>query len=121
MPSIKTTTPKMYASIMRNQAGQETINMLNRSSEHFTKSYVTFVKTNGSIFDVDQETFNQFIFNVNGNFKTQLKQIKNSYPIPIRNLKQERQWNTLINTMKNAYKKNDNVKLRSALYQAGNY
>ena len=38
MPSIKTTTPKMYASIMRNQAGEQTINMLNSSSEYFTKS-----------------------------------------------------------------------------------
>tara|TARA_B100001250_G_C19417470_1_gene621712 strand:+ start:99 stop:464 length:366 start_codon:yes stop_codon:yes gene_type:complete len=121
MPSIKTTTPKMYASVMRNLAGQQSITILNRSSEYFTKSYITFIKTNGSILDVDQNKFNQFILNVNGNFKTQLKQITNSYPIPIRNLKQERQWNTLINTMKNAYRKNDTVKLRSALYQASNY
>jgi len=106
---------------MRNQAGQQSITILNRSSDYFMKSYITFVKTNGSILDVDQKKFNQFIFNVDGNFRTQLKQMKNSYDIHIRNLKQEREWNALINTMKNAYRKNDKVKLRSALYQASNY
>ena len=121
MPSIKTTTPKMYASIMRNQAGQQTINMLNRSSEYFTKSYITFVKTNGSILDADQQTFNQFISNVDANFTTQLKQMVNSYPIPINNLKQQRQWNSFINTLKNAYKKNDRIRLKTALYQVSNY
>ena len=121
MPSIKTTTPKMYASIMRNQAGQQTINMLNRSSQYFTKSYITFVKTNGSILDADQQTFNQFISNVDGNFTTQLKQMVNTYPIPINNLKQQRQWNSFINTLKNAYKKNDRIRLKTALYQVSNY
>tara|TARA_B100000085_G_scaffold237263_1_gene226208 strand:- start:261 stop:626 length:366 start_codon:yes stop_codon:yes gene_type:complete len=121
MPSIKNTTPKMYASIMRNLAGLQSISILNSSSQYFTKSYMTFVKTNGSILDVDKEKFNQFIFNVDGNFKTQLKQMKNTYDIHIRNLKEERQWNTLMNTMKNAYRKNDKVKLKTALYQASNY
>ena len=114
---------KAGKSIMRNYAGEETKNAFKLSCNFFYKSYLTFKKQHGEICECDEDKFNDFISSVNGVFKMRMRQIRKEYQSSVtdKKMKQENQWNVLINTMKNGYSEKNEKKIQCVIYHINNY
>lgn len=110
---------KAEKSRLRNIAGEDCKDILDDSKINFLKNYVTFKKTTGKdLIDTTSNEFNEFFSNVNGYYKSRMKQLRREYEdeIVIKNVKHERQWYVLMGTLLNAHKECSEKKLTHVLY-----
>lgn len=110
---------KAGKSCSRNIAGEECIDITNDSKINFLKNYMTFKKTTGKdLIDTTTHEFNEFYKNVNGYYKSRMKQLRREYEsdVIIKNVKQEKQWYVLMNTLQNAHKEHSDRKVTHVLY-----
>ena len=109
---------KARRSIMRQYAGEDCAEISKQCKVYFLRNYMSTVKEHGSFIDMNEEVFNQFMSNVNGYFKCRMKQLRRDYEkeTVIKNVKQERQWRTMMNTLRNAHVEKKQSKVTSVLH-----
>jgi len=92
---------------------------MNDSKKYFIQNYLALKKIHGcSIIDIDSVEFKNFCTNVNGYYKSRMKQIRRDYLgySEVKNVKEERQWNMLMNTLQNAFDQGKEDKVTALLY-----
>ena len=112
-------TNKLLMSYYRNMATQDYHKIMDSSKINFINNYISFKKTHGcSLTEVSEEEFHTFIVNVNGFFKSKMKQLRKEYLgyTEIKNVKCERQWRMMMGTLRNAYKEGKEMKVTAVLY-----
>ena len=106
-------------SYYRNLATDDCRDVMDKAKENFIKNYITFKKTHKtSLTDSDKELFDGFIVNVNGFYRSLMKNLRAEYSefVEIKNVKHERQWHVMMATLKNAHKQNKTWKETAVLY-----
>ena len=108
-------------SIMRQHAGEDCKEIFKQCKLHFLRTYSTVVKEHGSITEIDDEIFNTFISNVDGHYKCRMKQLRRDYEKEtiIKNVKEEYQWNVMMNTLRNAHKEEKQMKVVAVIHDMG--
>jgi len=112
-------TNKTLVSYYRNMATKDYRKIMDSSKENFINNYISFKKTHGcSLTEVSEEDFHTFIVNVNGFFKSKMKQLRKEYLgyTEIKNVKCERQWRMMMGTLRNAHKEGKEEKVTAVLY-----
>ena len=98
-------------------AREEAHVLYNKSMKNLASSYTTTVKTHGSIVDWDQKTFNNFHSSVNGHFKSGMKGLRKRHiTLNLKNVKHEKQYYVIMNTLRNAHKHKCLRRLACATY-----
>ena len=113
-PEIKT-----VRSCYRNQAAKDCKTAMNDSKKYFIQNYLALKKIHGcSIIDIDSTEFKNFCTNVNGYYKSRMKQIRRDYLgySEVKNVKEERQWKMFMNILHNAFKQGKEDKVTALLY-----
>ena len=109
---------KPLQSYMRECAGRDAKGIMKQSKIYFFQTYSTYVKQKGSVISLSEEDFKQFYSNVNGYYRNQMKSLRADYEkdVVIKNVKEERQWLTMMNTLCNGYHKGEHRKITAVLY-----
>lgn len=113
-PEIKT-----VRSSYRNQATKDCKAAMNDSKKYFIQNYLALKKTHScSIIDIESDEFKNFSTNVNGYYKSRMKQIRREYLgySEVKNVKEERQWRMFMNILQNAYVQGKEEKVTALLY-----
>lgn len=118
MPRNKNT--KSYPALRSYQqqhAREEARILYIKSMKNLASSYATTVKTHGSIIDWDQKTYDDFHSSVYGHFKSAMKGLRKRHnTLNLQNVKHEKQYNVIMNTLRNAHKDKCQRRLSCATY-----
>ena len=112
-------TFKPVRSYYRNLASNDCKVVMDAAKENFIKTYMTLKKNQGCcLTECSAEDFHSFIVNVNGFYKSRMKQLRHNYLgyTEVKNVKQERQWYAMMGTLRNAHKEGKEEKVTAVLY-----
>ena len=112
-------TFKPVRSYYRNLATEDCKNVMDVAKQNFITSYMSFKKTHECVLtESDYEDFHNFILSVNGFYKSRMKQLRHNYMgrTEVKNVKQERQWNVMMGSLRNAYNEGKEARVTAVLY-----
>ena len=116
----RNTSTKTYPalrSMLQIVARKQSDQLYVKSMKNLSSTYATTVKNSGSFMDWDDQTFNNFISNVGGHFKSGMKGIRKEFVyLDLKNVKSEEKFNCIISTLRNAHKHRCERRLKSATY-----